>query len=121
MSTEADIVKRLRVKAEMIYQGEAIAFGSEVDLMTEAADLITKLRAERDAKECLILELRADAKNATRDMRERCADLAAKFDLDGALGSVLPKGWEGCRRSIAKAIRALPDTPTVIATEETGQ
>lgn len=38
--------------------------------------------------------------------RERCAALAETYDHRGmfALGH-LPKGWEGCRRNIAAAIR----------------
>jgi len=53
-------------------------------------------RRERKAKE---LGIRAQE-------RERCAKLAETFDMDGALEK-LPKGWAGCRRMIAAAIRRL--------------
>lgn len=39
-----DIVDRLKIKSNMIFLGERIAFGSECALMDEAADEITSLR-----------------------------------------------------------------------------
>lgn len=41
-----DIVQRLTIKSNMIFLGERIAFGSECELMDEAANEITKLRAQ---------------------------------------------------------------------------
>ena len=38
-----DIVKRLRIKANVISMGEKIAWGSDTDLMNEAADIIEAL------------------------------------------------------------------------------
>jgi hypothetical protein len=40
---------------------------------------------------------------------ERCAQVAETYDMDGDLKDGLPKGWEGCRRMIAAAIRKLKD------------
>lgn len=41
-----------------------------------------------------------------RVAREQCAQIAETFDLDGVLtDETLPKGWAGCRRCIAEAIR----------------
>lgn len=40
---------------------------------------------------------------------ERCAQVAETYDMDGGLKDGLPKGWEGCRRMIATAIRKLKD------------
>ena len=41
-----DIVERLRIKSNMIFLGERIAFGSECELMDEAAREIEALRAQ---------------------------------------------------------------------------
>lgn len=60
--------------------------------LLEAQAEITKLRAERDA--------------AARDMRERCAKVAEDLTM----------GMTNHPAAIARTIRALPDTPAVIAT-----
>lgn len=41
-----DIVQRLTIKSNMIFLGERIAFGSECELMDEAANEINSLRAQ---------------------------------------------------------------------------
>jgi hypothetical protein len=41
-----DIVERLRMKSNIIFLGERIAFGSECELMDEAAREITTLRQQ---------------------------------------------------------------------------
>lgn len=43
---------------------------------------------------------------------ERAAQLAETYDHNGMFAEGLPKGWAGCRRSIAEAIRALSPSPT---------
>lgn len=108
MSTEADIVERLRA-ADMGWSGDAFCVGQ--DVAEEAADLITKLRAERDA--------------AARDMRERCAKVADDFtgysgegsEGDNDLIGMFARGNRNAKRRIGNLIRALPDTPAVIATD----
>lgn len=44
-----DIISRLRIKAGMIQMGERIAWGSDSDLMYEAADMIEQLMARQQA------------------------------------------------------------------------
>jgi len=56
MNAEVDIVEKLREPYDG-WAGDALCVSSEI--AEEAAEMITKLRAERDA--------------AARDMRERCA------------------------------------------------
>lgn len=107
MSTEADIVERLRERS-LELSGRSIDRGCQdsgisANLCDEAVDLITKLRADRDA--------------AARDMRERCAKVAL-----GSYSLMFPKPRnritaENAGHAVAAAIRALPDTPAVIATE----
>jgi hypothetical protein len=52
----SDIVKRLRVKADIIQPGERVAWGSGSQLMREAAALIERQReALRVAREALVV------------------------------------------------------------------
>lgn len=42
--------------------------------------------------------------------RERCAKIAEEYNMGGAFrDDTLPKGWRGCRRQIADAIRKAPE------------
>jgi len=43
-----ELCKRLEIKADMIQLGETIAYGSDSEIMREAATLIRRLVAERD-------------------------------------------------------------------------
>ena len=43
-----ELCKRLEIKADMIQLGETIAYGSDSEIMREAAALIRRLAAERD-------------------------------------------------------------------------
>jgi hypothetical protein len=45
--------------------------------------------------------------NARMCALHEAARLAETYDLNGIFSGGLPKGWEGCRRKIAEAIRAL--------------
>lgn len=146
MSTEADIVERMTIQAAdgVDFHGETMKQwdnirelcakrdGSDLprlmfegliesfaDLLTEGAAEITKLRAERDA--------------AARDMRERCLRvLEQKIDIPIHVfnfGGVIAKTtygesefltWAEVNKALSErvqAIRALPDTPSVIATD----
>ena len=50
----SDLPKRLRIKASMIQLGERIAWGSETELMHEAADRIAELESQLAAAEAAI-------------------------------------------------------------------
>lgn len=43
-----DIAFRLKTTADMIFMGDRITWGSDVELMREAADEVERLRRERD-------------------------------------------------------------------------
>jgi hypothetical protein len=90
MSTEADIIESFPKTNPAIEQEDIVALRSWGH---RAIAEITKLRAERDA--------------AARDMRERCA---AKVEASSFRVA----------RMLAGDIRALPDTPAMIATDREG-
>jgi hypothetical protein len=107
MSTEVDIVERLPQIA-----GRCSFEQDRIDIIA-ATNLITKLRAERDAMSKIYhlmassrLEWRRIAEAAPRDMRERAAVLVENFVYRGPFSG---------KDQIARAIRALPTS--VIATE----
>jgi hypothetical protein len=56
---------------------------------------------------------------------EQCAKVAETYDMDGAFNDdMLPKGWRGCRRQLAAAIRALlpaPPAEPIVAEKGTGK
>lgn len=103
MSTEADIVETVRLLRK---DGMQSMWGAN-SLLCKAATIIEELAAERDA--------------AARDMRERCATVCDQWI--GAHQHFQPKiisaqTWAtDAIEDIAEAIRALPDTPAIIATD----
>jgi hypothetical protein len=94
----SNIEQFLRERAQGHAANPDIAVYGKPAAWVAIADLITKLRAERDA--------------AVRDMRERCAKVAETGFVSANGCSV-----DHRPRSVAAAIRALPDTPAVIATD----
>jgi len=80
---------KLRAAAEMDSSG----FQSALD-----ARMTPPQRREDETMEAYVIRL------IRGEERERCAKIAETFDMDGSLGK-LPKGWAGCRRMIAAAIR----------------
>lgn len=138
MSTEADIVER--IDAERTARADDPMRPAN-PLLREAAAEITKLRAECDAAQARIAELdkhcdrlgrggaerywegryrdeaaRSDA--AARDMRERCAKVVENHLRSHFLRITGEKRLlSEAEKSFAAAIRALPDTPAVIATD----
>jgi hypothetical protein len=93
MSTESgsiEVVRALRLRERL--WGDMNA--------GKAADLITQLRAERDA--------------AAREMRERCAEVAETANRANAMWLKLCQTMapdEAMRQAVASVIRALPDAP----------
>lgn len=88
-------VARRAVK-DMVGQSEALAFGRRSIVWPFA--MTPSQRRANETMEAYVGRL------IREDERERCAKIAETFDIDGSLGK-LPKGWAGCRRMIAAAIR----------------
>jgi hypothetical protein len=131
MITEQDIVERLRNHVNH-RNGPSLLNGAW-QMMLEAADEIANLRAERDdwkgAAECndAFLQMAKEghpitivpphgASAAAREMRERCAKVAENPGFIEAQDTDWDLGVNYAKSFIAKAIRALPDTSSAIAT-----
>ena len=110
MSTEADTVTPEMLRALVTSDhkrgcqgreyGCSCGYDDEKDAMIErAADALEKLRAERDA--------------AARDMRERCAKVLDEMSENP---SWAPSEQDASAK-IAEILRALPDTPAMVATD----
>lgn len=76
-----DIISRLRIKAGMIQMGERIAWGSDSDLMYEAADMIEQMLARQQAAITSAKQLTALLENV-RSMHEICAEFIAADVFD---------------------------------------
>lgn len=141
MSTEADIVERLRERS-LELSGRSIDRGCQdsgisANLCDEAVDLITKLGAERDAavQEVSVLrqivhdmtdgitanmaeaEHQAVAMAAARNMRERAA-MAVRNRI--CTISWPPEDGDELIDTLMAVVRALPDRHPLIATEGDG-
>ena len=95
----ADLVRRMRVKADMLRMGEPIAFGSDADALEDAAEAIERLTRERDEARVAALEEAAGVANEFRGAKHAAHDIAT---------GVFPKqSFMG--EAIAAAIRSLKE------------
>lgn len=95
MTTENDdLVKRLRIKADMIAMGERIAWGSDSALMREAAD---RLSAQGEPVAWLGTNLDGESEPfLTRRQAEFWSNGASKVEplYAAPQPSVVPEGWQ---------------------------
>jgi hypothetical protein len=119
MSTEADIVERLPDIASRC------SFEQDRTDIIAATNLITKLRAERDAVHKSYhlmassrLEWRHIAETAARDMRERCAQRCEEIAQECMAGSLIDPSVHIAKKVAMYVAEQIRDLPTsVIATE----
>jgi hypothetical protein len=95
-----DIVDRLKIKSNMIFLGEHIAFGSECELMDEAADEIESLRAQlaefqKDAERLDYIEAQAKGYGKGWIFRE---------SVQGRGMRLHETGQEGASKTVREAI-----------------
>lgn len=125
MSTEADIVERLR--KHVTDRGGASIDNGAWQMMLDAAAEITKLRADLACESTLLDDAIASGERwqrSSRGMRDRAMLAVESLRVLTASNFVDAncRGQRGVDRCDAlydafHAIRALPDTPAVIATE----
>ncbi|MGM5018687.1 hypothetical protein [Tardiphaga sp. 367_B4_N1_1] len=112
MSIEADIVERLRKHVND--RGGASIDNGAWQMMLDAAGEIEDLRLALGGCNTDWNKAIAERDAAARDMRERCAS-EAFFTLASVV--ISDTGGTELGDHVAAAIRALPDTPAILATE----